>query len=325
MRAARRKGGSVMSRKCIGIDIGGTTVKLGMFEQDGTLLEKWEIPTRKENGGAHILEDIAAAIKKKAAERGLSTADFEGAGMGLPGPVLEDGYVEFCVNLGWKAMNPQEILSGLLDGMPVKSANDANVAALGELWQGGGRGYKNMVMITLGTGVGGGIILNDKIWSGMQGVGGEIGHIHVIEGETEQCNCGGYGCLEQAASATGIARLARKLLEADPARPSSLREVKNLSAKSVLDAARAGDPLALESVETSCRYLGWAMAGITMVVDPEAYLIGGGVSRAGTFLTEKIQRYHDQLSPMATKKAKVLLATLGNDAGIYGAAKLVLG
>ena len=159
----------------------------------------------------------------------------------------------------------------------------------------------------------------------MQGVGGEIGHIHVIEGETEQCNCGGYGCLEQAASATGIARLARKLLEADPARPSSLREVKNLSAKSVLDAARTGDPLALESVETSCRYLGWAMAGITMVVDPEAYLIGGGVSRAGTFLTEKIQRYHDQLSPMATKKAKVLLATLGNDAGIYGAAKLVLG
>ena len=152
MRAARRKGGSVMSRKCIGIDIGGTTVKLGMFEQDGTLLEKWEIPTRKENGGAHILEDIAAAIKKKAAERGLSTADFEGAGMGLPGPVLEDGHVEFCVNLGWKAMNPQKILSGLLDGMPVKSANDANVAALGELWQGGGRGYKNMVMITLGTG-----------------------------------------------------------------------------------------------------------------------------------------------------------------------------
>lgn len=314
-----------MSRKCIGIDIGGTTVKLGMFEQDGTLLEKWEIPTRKENGGAHILEDIAASIKKKAAERGLSTEDFAGAGMGLPGPVLEDGYVEFCVNLGWKAMNPQEILSDLLDGMTVKSANDANVAALGELWQGGGRGYKNMVMITLGTGVGGGIILNEKIWSGMQGVGGEIGHIHVIEGETEQCNCGGYGCLEQAASATGIARLARKLLEADPARPSSLREVKNLSAKSVLDAARAGDPLALESVETSCRYLGWAMAGITMVVDPEAYLIGGGVSRAGTFLTEKIQRYHDQLSPMATKKAKVLLATLGNDAGIYGAAKLVLG
>ena len=277
MRAARRKGGSVMSRKCIGIDIGGTTVKLGMFEQDGTLLEKWEIPTRKENGGAHILEDIAAAIKKKAAERGLSTADFEGAGMGLPGPVLEDGYVEFCVNLGWKAMNPQEILSGLLDGMPVKSANDANVAALGELWQGGGRGYKNMVMITLGTGVGGGIILNEKIWSGMQGVGGEIGHIHVMEGEKEACNCGGHGCLEQVASATGIARTARRMLAADN-RPSTLRSLKNISAKNVLDAAKAGDALALESLNKSCYYLGWALATISMVLDPQAFLIGGGVS-----------------------------------------------
>ena len=207
--------------------------------------------------------------------------------------------------------------------MTVKSANDANVAALGSCGREAAEAIK-IWMITLGTGVGGGIILNEKIWSGMQGVGGEIGHIHVIEGETEQCNCGGYGCLEQAASATGIARLARKLLEADPARPSSLREVKNLSAKSVLDAARAGDPLALE-VETSCRYLGWAMAGITMVVDPEAYLIGGGVSRAGGLPDLKRSRYHDQLSPMATKKAKVLLATLGNDAGIYGAAKLVLG
>lgn len=313
-----------MSRKCIGIDIGGTTVKLGMFEQDGTLLEKWEIPTRKENGGAHILEDIAASIKKKAAERGLSTADFAGAGMGLPGPVLEDGHVEFCVNLGWKAMNPQEILSGLLDGMTVKSANDANVAALGELWQGGGRGYKNMVMITLGTGVGGGIILNEKIWSGMQGVGGEIGHIHVMEGEKEACNCGGHGCLEQVASATGIARTARRMLAADN-RPSTLRSLKNISAKNVLDAAKAGDALALESLNKSCYYLGWALATISMVLDPQAFLIGGGVSKAGTFLTDIIKRYHDELSPMATKKADIVLAKLGNDAGIYGAAKLIIG
>lgn len=319
------KRGAHMSLKCIGIDIGGTSVKLGIFEEDGTLVKKWEIPTRKEENGKYILGDIAASIRRMAKESGLELSDFSGAGMGFPGPVLPNGHCEVCVNLGWKAGNPQQELSRLLDGMVVKSGNDANVAALGEMWQGGGKGYKNLVMVTLGTGVGGGIILNEKIWTGEQGVGGEIGHIHVIEGETEQCNCGGYGCLEQAASATGIARLARKLLEADPARLSSLREVKNLSAKSVLDAARAGDPLALESVETSCRYLGWAMAGITMVVDPEAYLIGGGVSRAGTFLTEKIQRYHDQLSPMATKKAKVLLATLGNDAGIYGAAKLVLG
>lgn len=314
-----------MSRKCIGIDIGGTSVKIGIFETDGTLIDKWEIPTRKENNGENILSDIAASIKNKLSEAGIPISDIEGAGMGLPGPVLENGYVEFCVNLGWKAMNPQDILSGLLEGMPVRSANDANVAALGELWQGGGKGYRDMVMVTLGTGVGGGIILNGKIWTGMQGVGGEIGHIHVCEDEKEQCNCGGYGCLEQVASATGIARVAKRFLAADEKRPSALRTYERVTAKNVLDEAKKGDGLALETVETSCRYLGWAMASIAMVVDPPAFLIGGGVSKAGAFLTEKIKRYYDALSPMATKKADIVLATLGNDAGIYGAAKLVLG
>ncbi|MEY8394690.1 ROK family glucokinase [Lachnospiraceae bacterium 45-P1] len=312
-----------MSQKCIGIDIGGTTVKIGVFQADGTLLEKWEIPTKKEENGKYILGDIAASIKEKTAGWSMSLSDFAGAGMGLPGPVLDNGYVTFCVNLGWRDMNAQEELSRLLDGMPVKSSNDANVAALGEIWQGGGRGYKDMVMVTLGTGVGGGIILNGKIWSGMQGTGGEIGHMHVVEGETEQCNCGGYGCLEQVASATGIVRVAARLLAADK-RPSSLRSIRNITAKNVLDEAKKGDQLAAESVETSCRYLGWALASITMVLDPQVYLIGGGVSKAGEFLIEKIQKYHDEMSPMAVGKAKVLLATLGNDAGIYGAAKLIL-
>lgn len=313
-----------MGQKCIGIDIGGTTVKMGLFQTDGTLLKKWEIPTRKEEDGKWILEDIAASIRQCTRKEGLSLSELVGAGMGLPGPVLPNGHIEFCVNLGWKAGNPQEALSALLDGMLVKSGNDANVAALGEMWQGGGRGYKNLVMVTLGTGVGGGVILNESIWSGMQGVGGEIGHMHIVEGEKEACNCHGHGCLEQVASATGIARVAKRMLETD-ARPSSLRSVKNISAKSVLDAAKAGDTLASEALDTSCYYLGWALASVTMVLDPEAYLIGGGVSRAGTFLTDRIKKYHDQLSPMATKKADIVLAQLGNDAGIYGAAKLVLG
>ena len=244
--------------------------------------------------------------------------------MGFPGPVLPNGHCEVCVNLGWKAGNPQQELSRLLDGMVVKSGNDANVAALGEMWQGGGKGYKNLVMVTLGTGVGGGIILNEKIWTGEQGVGGEIGHIHVMEGEKEACNCGGHGCLEQVASATGIARTARRMLAADN-RPSTLRSLKNISAKNVLDAAKAGDALALESLNKSCYYLGWALATISMVLDPQAFLIGGGVSKAGPFLTDIIKRYHDELSPMATKKADIVLAKLGNDAGIYGAAKLIIG
>ena len=313
-----------MDRKCIGIDIGGTTVKIGIFTTEGEILKKWEIPTRREEGGKNILGDIAESVKKTAKEMNIALSDFVGAGMGLPGPVEPDGHIPFCVNLGWKEGNPQEELSSLLDGMPVKSGNDANVAALGEMWRGGGIGFKNLVMVTLGTGVGGGIILNEKIWPGMQGVGGEIGHIHVVEGEQESCNCGGKGCLEQVASATGIVRVAKRRLAADPG-ASSLREIKDLTAKDVLDEAKKGDALALESLEISCRYLGWALASITMVLDPEAYIIGGGVSKAGTFLTEKIQKYHDELSPMATRKAKVVLAELGNDAGIYGAARLILG
>ena len=313
-----------MDRNCIGIDIGGTTVKIGIFTTEGEILKKWEIPTRREEGGKNILGDIAESVKETAKEMNIALSDFVGAGMGLPGPVEPDGHIPFCVNLGWKEGNPQEELSSLLDGMPVKSGNDANVAALGEMWRGGGIGFKNLVMVTLGTGVGGGIILNEKIWPGMQGVGGEIGHIHVVEGEQESCNCGGKGCLEQVASATGIVRVAKRRLAADPG-ASSLREIKDLTAKDVLDEAKKGDALALESLEISCRYLGWALASITMVLDPEAYIIGGGVSKAGTFLTEKIQKYHDELSPMATRKAKVVLAELGNDAGIYGAARLILG
>lgn len=322
---SRREEEHTMNRKCIGIDIGGTSVKIGIFETDGTLLEKWEVPTRKEEGGRHILEDVAASIRKKTEELGISLKDLAGAGMGLPGPVLPDGYVEKCVNLGWRTLNPQEILSGLLDGLPVKSANDANVAALGEMWQGGGKGYKDLVMVTLGTGVGGGIILNEKILTGTQGIGGEIGHIHVRDEETEHCNCGGTGCLEQVASATGIAREAKRIL-AKSDRPSSLRgKASGLTAKDVLDAAKAGDEPALEAVETACRYLGLVLSQVTMILDPQIYVIGGGVSKAGTFLTEKIQKNHDELTPFAKDKAQILLATLGNDAGIYGAARLILG
>ena len=312
-----------MSQKCIGIDIGGTTVKLGIFTTEGELLKKWEVFTRTDDGGKYILSDIAESIKEKIAEWEMPLSDFIGAGMGLPGPVEADGHIPFCVNLGWKEGNPQEELSALL-GIPVKSGNDANVAALGEMWQGGGRGYKDMVMVTLGTGVGGGVILNEQMWPGMKGVAGEIGHMHIMEDETEVCNCGGCGCLEQAASATGIVRVAKRILASEEG-GSSLRSVENLTAKDVLDAAKAGDSLAMKSVEKSMRYLGWALANITMVLDPEAYIIGGGVSKAGTFLTEMIQKHHDVMSPMSTTKAKVVLAELGNDAGIYGAARLILG
>lgn len=313
-----------MGKKCIGIDVGGTTVKIGIFGIDGSLLEKWEVPTRKEENGKYILSDVAASIQEKLREQNISIEDVEGAGIGVPGPVMPDGYVEVCVNLGWRDKNPQEELQKLL-GVPVFSGNDANVAALGEMWQGGGKGYKDIVMVTLGTGVGGGVILNEKIISGKHGLGGEIGHIHVRDEEKEYCNCGGQGCLEQVASATGIAREARRVLAARKEESSMRTFGDAITAKDVLDCAKAGDELAGAVMETVSRYLGLVLAQVALTIDPEAFVIGGGVSKAGPFLLEGIQKYYDKYTAISANKAIITLAKLGNDAGIYGSARLVLG
>lgn len=313
-----------MEKKCIGIDVGGTTVKLGLFETTGTVLHKWEVPTRKEEGGKYILEDVAASIKQVLAEQNIDMEDVVGAGMGVPGPVMPDGYVEVCVNLGWRDKNPQRELSALLEGLPVKSGNDANVAALGEMWQGGGKGYTDIVMVTLGTGVGGGVIIDEQIIAGKHGLGGEIGHMHIRDEETEHCNCGGVGCVEQVASATGIAREARRAMAASDA-PSAMRKYGDtISAKNVLDEAKAGDEMALQVMETVGHYLGLALAQVSVTVDPEIFVIGGGVSRAGQFLIDMIWKHYDHFTPISDNKAKIGLAELGNDAGIYGAARLVL-
>ncbi|MDO5551389.1 MAG: ROK family glucokinase [Lachnospiraceae bacterium] len=314
-----------MEKKCIGIDIGGTTVKIGIFEIDGSLLDKWEVPTRKEDGGKYILPDVAASVQAKLQEMGIAKEGVAGAGMGVPGPVMPDGHVEVCVNLGWHDLNPQEELSALLGGILVRSGNDANVAALGEMWQGGGKGYHDIVMVTLGTGVGGGVIIDEKIIAGRHGLGGEIGHFHVRDEEWEHCNCGGVGCLEQVASATGIAREARRTMAAKDA-PSAMRAFGDeITAKDVLDCAKAGDEMANEVMETVGRYLGLAMAQIALTVDPEAFVIGGGVSKAGQFLIDVIEKYYQKYTAISNNKGILTLAKLGNDAGIYGAARLVLG
>lgn len=313
-----------MGKKCIGVDIGGTTVKLGLFESSGEVLSKWEVSTRKDGNGAYILEDVAASIKEKLEETGILMEDVAGAGMGVPGPVMPDGYVEVCVNLGWRDMNPQKELSALLDGLPVKSGNDANVAALGEMWQGGGKGYGDIVMVTLGTGVGGGVIIDQQMIAGKHGLGGEIGHIHVREEETETCNCGGVGCLEQIASATGIAREARRKMAASDC-PSSMRTFgDSVTAKNVLDCAKAGDGLALEVMEIVAKYLGMAIAQISLTIDPEVFVIGGGVSKAGQFLIDMVEKYYNRYSAISANKGGIRLAELGNDAGIFGAARLIL-
>ena len=311
-----------MAKYVFGVDIGGTTVKLGLFDTDGNVLDKWEIPTRTENGGANILPDIAASIRDKMSEKSVDKSDVAGVGVGAPGPVDGEGIIHKAVNLGWGEMNLKKELTALLDGMRVEGGNDANVAALGEMWKGGGQGHTNLVAVTLGTGVGGGIIINGKIMTGATGSGGEIGHIHVEDNEDEACGCGNYGCLEEYASATGITRIANRKLRASD--KDSVLKNGEVSAKTVFDAVKAGDELAIEIAEQFGEYLGKGLAVIAGVVNPEIFVIGGGVSKAGEVLFEYIRPSFDKTVFHGCKDTQFALATLGNDAGIYGAAKMVL-
>ena len=309
-----------MTDYAFGIDLGGTTVKIGLFSAAGELVYKHEIPTRKEDGGKHILPDIAEAVRADMEAYEITPKHLKGIGLDVPGPVLDDTIVNRCVNLGWGRINVVEELTGIRN---IRVANDANVAALGEMWKGGGRGHDDLVMVTLGTGVGGGIIVRGKILGGSNGAGGEIGHMLVNDSETVLCGCGKKGHLEQYTSATGIARLAREALEKTD-RPSALREYDKLSARKVFDQAKAGDELALEIVDQVCRILGHALAVIACVVDPEVIVIGGGVSKAGTILTETTARYFREAAFHACENTEFALAELGNDAGMYGAVKMVL-
>ena len=311
-----------MKKYGFGVDIGGTTIKMGFFETTGQLLDKWEIKTNTENGGVNILSDVAKSIDNKLAQEGISKNDVQGIGVGVPGPVKQDAIVNRCVNLGWGIVNVAEEL-GALTGLQVKVGNDANVAALGEMWQGGAKGCKDVVMVTLGTGVGGGIIVDGKIVAGFNGAGGEIGHITVNPDEIEACNCGNYGCLEQYTSATGIVRMAkRKLAKSND--ETTLRSFEPLTAKDIFDEAKIGDEVAKELVDELGKILGSTLAMITCVVNPEAVVVGGGVSKAGAILIDTIQEHYKETAFYASKETRFELATLGNDAGIYGCAALFL-
>ncbi len=311
----------VEMKYCFGVDIGGTSVKLGLFQIDGQLIDKWEIPTRKENQGEKILPDITASLMKKLEERRVEKEHVIGIGVGVPAPVTRAGIVRATANLGWGYKEVKRELEELT-GLEVQVGNDANVAALGEMWKGGGLGYKNIVMVTLGTGVGGGVILNGNILTGVNGAGGEIGHICVNYNEEDKCGCGKTGCLEQYASATGIVRLAKKKLENETRK--TMLNATYISAKKVWDAVKEQDEVAMEIAEEFGAYLGHAIANFAVVLDPDVVVIGGGVSRAGMILIDYIQKYYDEKAFFSNKNLKFVLAELGNDAGIYGAAKLAI-
>lgn len=311
-------------KQCIfGVDIGGTTIKLGLFLSEGKLLEKWEIPTRTLQGGAYVLPDAVSSIKSAMKRHRITERQVEGIGIGVPGPVDENSTVYGCVNLGWSEFNIREHIKELFPEISrVKAGNDATIAALGELWFGGGRGYGSAAMFTLGTGVGGGIAIGGKTFKGFHGGAGEWGHIVMNPDEKDVCNCGKQGCLEQYASATGLVRLAERLLtETD--QPSVLRMQDKVTARIICDLARDGDGLAKEVLDECSDYLGRAMSYVACAVDPEIFLIGGGMSRAGNVLLDRIRRSYEKYAFHVSIDTPIKSAELGNDAGIFGCVKLV--
>ena len=304
-----------------GIDIGGTTVKLAFLDEKGTMIEKWEIPTRTDDKGSQIMPDIAASVKEYLAKKNLTNEQIIGIGVGVPGPISDSGLVSKCVNLGWENVDLHKEMSALT-GLNVKGGNDANVAALGECWKGGGQGASDLVMATLGTGVGGGIVVGGRMVAGSHGAGGEIGHVTVNYEETETCGCGKRGCVEQYCSATGVVRLTKRYLAANDT-PSVLRD-QAFECKDVFAAAAKGDEAAKNVLEQFYEMLGRFLANLACITDPEVIVLGGGVSKAGSVLVDGVSRYYQKNAFLACRDTRITLATLGNDAGAYGAFKLAL-
>ena len=307
---------------CFGVDIGGTFVKLGLFTTEGELVDKWQIPTRREDASSHILPDIAAAIAAKMEEKGITKDDVTGVGFGTPGPVTEDGVAVCPANLDWKNKPVAKELTELT-GFPSKGGNDVNVAGLGEMWRGGAKGYKNVVVVPIGTGLGAAIIVDGKIITGTRGAAGEVGHIHIDDNCEVPCGCGAQGCVEQYSSATALVRMAKKAVAAGE--ETSLSALDVITAKDVIDAAKAGDKVADQIFDKFCDCLGYSLAATAAVIDPEIFIIGGGVSKAGQVLVDRVQAYFVKYAWPGIRGIKFALAELGNDAGIYGAASIAIG
>ncbi|MDY0024159.1 MAG: ROK family protein [Candidatus Izemoplasmatales bacterium] len=307
-----------MRKYNLGIDIGGTSIKIGLFDLNDNLISIEKIPTNLSNYGLFILSEIVAYIKTY-----VNIKDIRAIGIGVPGPVLKNVAIS-CVNLGWEYMDVLSEMKSLLndDEIIIKVANDANLAAAGEIYKGVAKGYTNAFLVTLGTGIGGGIIVDGRVVEGNCGTAGEIGHSVVDREFSLNCNCGKSGCLETVASATGIVRLAKEYFKISN-KQSYLRNVQYLSAKKVIDAAKKGDELGLEIIDKAMGYLAESLALVTYVINPDILIIGGGVSNAGEFIVERLKLAYDPLVLPFVKDMNFAIASLGNDAGIYGACYLV--
>ncbi|UPM55674.1 ROK family glucokinase [Gottfriedia acidiceleris] len=315
-----------MAKMIVGVDLGGTSIKLALLTNNGEFIDKWEVPTDKSDSGKHIPKTITIAIEEKLKQMDKTKEDIAGIGIGAPGSVrLEDGLIFAAVNLGWVNFPLKEILEKE-SGIPVIVDNDANIAAVGEMWKGAGNGAKDVVMVTLGTGVGGGVIVNGDVAHGISGSAGEIGHITVQLENGVLCNCGKRGCLETISSATGIARIANEKLQ-NTTKETVLKEVSNdspITAKDVFEAYATGDEVAEEIVNHVMRYLALVLAGVGNTLNPENIIIGGGVSNAGELLLKPLKKYFDEFAFTTVRDStKLSIAKLGNDAGAIGAAYLV--
>ena len=314
-----------MAKTVFGVDIGGSSLKFGAFGEDGSLIEKWSVPTDLGDGGERIIPDTAASIRDRCALMGLSVSDIAGIGVGIPGAVGHDGWVNGAVNLGWGLKNVEGELA-VACGVPVKAENDANAALLGEAYAGAAKDSGDIIMITLGTGVGGGIISGGRLIKGAAGSGAEIGHINVDPEETEYCSCGARGCLEQYCSIRGLTRIASRLLQTFPS-GSRLREMSasqtGFSVRELFDAARAGDEIAGLAVNIACGYLGRGAACAANITNPSVILIGGGISGSADMIIERMKPAFDHYIFPACRGVDIRPAALGNDAGIIGASRLI--
>ncbi|BBA92652.1 glucokinase [Streptococcus ruminantium] len=318
-----------MSKKIIGIDLGGTSVKLAILTTEGEIQEKWSIKTDILDEGSHIVPNIITSIKHRFETHGLTKDDFLGVGMGSPGVVdSEAGTVIGAYNLNWKTLQLVKKQFEAELGLPFFIDNDANVAALGEQWVGAGNNNPNVVFMTLGTGVGGGVIAAGNLIRGVKGAGGELGHITVDFENPFACTCGKKGCLETVASATGIVNLTRRYAEeyaGDAKLKQMIDDGQEVTAKDVFDLAKEKDGLALIVYRHFSEYLGVACANIAAVLNPAYIVLGGGVSAAGDFLLDGVRRVFAENSfPQIKESTQIVLATRGNDAGVLGAASLVL-
>ncbi|CAM4087979.1 ROK family glucokinase [Saccharibacillus endophyticus] len=308
----------------VGMDLGGTTIKVGLCSESGVLLHTYEGPTGVAEGPETVISNMADYVRRVVEESPYSWEQLAGVGAGVAGFTnVRDGIIVMAPNIGFKDVPIRAILEERL-GKPVKIDNDANVAALGEAWSGAGAGIENCVCYTLGTGVGGGIIINGRIYQGFSGMAGEIGHIDVVPDlEAIQCGCGKVGCLETVSSATGIIRMAKEAVERGER--TFIADASEITAKTVFDAAKAGDEVALRIVKRAAFYLGKSMAAVAAVLNPQSFIIGGGVSKAGDILFDPIRETFAQLAPEPLQKGvQIVPATLGNDAGMIGAAGLLI-